>query len=243
MKESFATLFFKDESDRNKSAVRRIIVGVLDHGHTDPGKDFLSVDELTVFAGFKAERRRVQFLAGRYIAKATVRQEHPEIAPQIINIVNGVWGFPLIHAPSLYQTTISISHTVGCGAALFSPSNTHPLGLDVEAIDENNLSPLGRFLSADEQSLVVLAGMPLLEGMHLLWSAKEAAGKALKVGFAVPEEIYTISSLSLSNNIYHIFFDKLPMLKVAGWLHGNLTVCAAFPSVWSLMEIKKGVVP
>ncbi|MCK5679201.1 4'-phosphopantetheinyl transferase superfamily protein [bacterium] len=235
MKEYFSTANFSEELE-----TRTLTVGILeDYDTVTLNPDCLSFNEWGIYRGFKVDKRRNQFLAGRYIAKETIRKEHPGMALGAINIVHGVWGFPLIHSDSLNQATISICHADHYAAALFFASNTHPVGIDLEEISENNLPAFKRFISEEEQSLIKSENLPFLEMMHLLWSAKEAVGKALKVGFAIPEEIYSIASISLTDNIYHLVFEKLPMLKVAGWLHGDHAVCIAFPSVWFLSEIKR----
>ncbi len=235
MNEYFLTVNFREGSE-----ARNVIVGILEHGApVAQGTDYLSGDEKAIYSRFKVDSRRNQFLAGRYIAKETVRQEHPNMALGAINIVHGIWGFPLVHSDALYQTTVSIGHADCCAAALYFNSNTHPVGIDVEELTEKNSSALKNFIAEGEQELIRSANLNFSEVIHLLWSAKEAAGKALKVGFTIPEEMYTISSITVSNNIYSIIFEKLPMLTVAGWRYGNHVVCIAFPTVWCLIEMKR----
>lgn len=235
MSDCFFTVSFREGAE-----VRNVTVGILEHGAPVAlGTDFLSEDEKAIYSRFKVDSRRNQFLAGRYIAKETVRQKHPNMELGAINIVHGIWGFPLVHSDALYQTTVSIGHADYCAAALFFDSNTHPVGIDVEEMTEKNLPALENFIAGREQELIRSANLNFFEVMHLLWSAKEAAGKALKVGFTIPEEMYNISSITMSNNMYSIVFEKLPMLTVAGWRYGNHVVCIAFPTVWRLIEMKR----
>lgn len=234
MQKIFITVNFREGAQ-----VRSVSVGILEDGVQDAlGNVFLSEEEKEIYSRFKVGSRRKQFLAGRYIAKETVRRKYPEIEPGEISIIHGVWGFPLLHTDALYQASISIGHADCCAAALFFDSNTHPIGIDVEEMTEKNLSALKHFITEKEQKYIQSAGLHFSEEMHLLWSAKEAAGKALKVGFAIPEDIYTISSITENNDVYSILFENLPMLKVVGWLFGNHVVCIAFPSVWCVTEMK-----
>jgi len=216
-------------------------LGILQHGGlAELGTEFLSADERGIYNKFKVDRRRSEFLAGRYIAKESVRHENADLSPNSINIVHGVWGFPLIHSPGLHRATLSIGHTDRCAAAIFYSSNTHPVGMDIEEIKKDNLPAFKSFISDLEQELITSAQLPYLEAMHLIWSSKEAAGKALRVGFTIPEKLYAISSINVEEDVYHISFERLSMLKVIGWLHGEFSICIAFPSVWNLGKIKRG---
>ncbi len=94
-------------------------------------------------------------------------------------------------------------------------------------------------MSGKELVLVDEAGYSDTELLHILWSSKEAAGKALRIGFNAPENLYSISSVENINGIYHICFDKLPQLKTIGWIQDNLVICVAFPSVRSFKKINK----
>ena len=215
-------------------------LGILEHkGLAELGTDCLSVDEQQLYTNFKADRRRSEFLGGRYIAKESVRHENPDIPPQLINIVHGVWGFPLIHTRSLHKATISIGHTDRCAAAIFSSSNTIPVGIDIEEIKQENLRAFTSFITKSEQELIRSGQLPYREAMHLIWSSKEAAGKALRVGFTIPENLYAISSIKQTDGLYHVSFEKLGMLQVIGWVYGDFSICIAFPSVWNLGKIKR----
>jgi len=222
------------------AATECMTLGILEHrGLAELGTDFLSLDELGIYSNFKVDSRRSEFLAGRYIAKEAVRQERPDLFPKSINIVHGVWGFPLIHTPGLHRATVSIGHTQRCAAAIFYSSNTLPVGVDVEEIKEGNLPAFKRFISNTEQELIASGQLPSLETMHLIWSAKEAAGKALKVGFTIPENLYAISSIKCEEGFYLISFENLSMLKVIGWVDGDFSICIASPSIWKFGKIKE----
>lgn len=235
MKKYFSTLSF-----HNGSQAESLTLGILHHGGlAELGPEFLSADELNIYNSFKVDRRRSEFLAGRYIAKESIRQENTQLSPNAINIVPGVWGFPLIHSPGLHKATVSIGHTDRCVTAIFYSSNTHPVGIDIEEIKSRNLPAFKTFISDVEQELITSRQLPFLDAMHLIWSAKEAAGKALRVGFTIPETLYTISSVDCDQGLYHICFEKLSILQVIGWLHDEFSICIAFPSVWKFGELKR----
>lgn len=222
------------------AVTERMTLGILQHrGVAELGTEFLSADEHCIYNTFKVDRRRSEFLAGRYIAKEAVRKQHPEFTMESINIVHGVWGFPLIHTPGLQKTTISIGHTERCAVALFYSSNILPIGVDMEEIKEANMPAFRRFISSSERELIASGQYTSLPMMHLLWSAKEAAGKALKVGFTIPEELYVISSIECEQDFYRIGFKNLSMVTVTGWVDGDFAICIAYPSVWKLGKINE----
>lgn len=200
---------------------------------------YLSNDEHDLYSKLKVDSRREQFVAGRYAAKQCIRRAFPSYDPESINIAYGAWGFPLIQAEGLYQTSISIAHTDHYAASLLSLTNTHPIGIDLEEIDEDHNKALDRFISAKEQSMVKDFDGRKTELLHLLWSSKEAAGKALKIGFNAPEDIYSISEVGIEKGFFHVSFDQLPQMKVVGWIQDGHILCIAFPSVWNFKTLKK----
>ena len=200
--------------------------------------DYLSEGEQEIYKGLRVGQRRRQFLAGRYIAKECVCQDHPSLQRSSINIVNGAWGGPLIHSEHLQNTLISISHTDNFAAALFSASNMFPAGMDIEEIRDDQIPSLQNFMSPREREILLAENLPYKEALHLMWSAKEAAGKALMVGFNLPEDCYHISSFASNGNSFHIGFENLPILQCIGWLKNNLSVCVAVPSILSFEKLE-----
>lgn len=202
-------------------------------------RKYLSNEEENLYQKLRVDSRRNQFIAGRYIAKNCIRILFPSFKLKSINIAYGVWGFPLIHTEGLYQTCISIAHSDHYAASLFFSSNTHPIGIDIEEINEKHDHSLKRFMSAKEKLLIEESAEPDTELLHLFWSSKEAVGKALKIGFRAPDNMYSISKAKIVNGIFYVNFDQLPQLNVIGWIRDDYIICVAFPSEWSFKTLKK----
>jgi 4'-phosphopantetheinyl transferase EntD len=189
----------------------------------------LSVQERKIFDKMKVVSRQIEFLAGRYIAKKAITHNHPHFIPELVSVIHGVWGFPLVQAVGLTDTGISIAHTNQHALAVFCPNNTHPIGADIEEINEENRIAIQKFLLKSETSLLVKRSYDLT---LVLWSAKEAAGKALRVGFNVPESLLEISSIKKIGRMYHIRFSQLLQLKAIARIWNGTSICVAYPSVW-----------
>jgi 4'-phosphopantetheinyl transferase EntD len=195
----------------------------------------LSIQERKIFDKMKVVSRQMEFLAGRYVAKKAIFYNHPRFSPELVSVIPGVWGFPLVQADGIADTGISIAHTNVHALALFCPNNTHPIGADIEEINKGNKVSVLKFLLKSELPLLINQSSDLA---LVLWSAKEAAGKALRVGFNVPESLLEISSIKKIGRMYHIRFAQLPQLKAIARFWDSTSVCIAYPSVWEFNKIE-----
>ena len=193
----------------------------------------LSVQEKKIFDKLKVVSRQREFLAGRYVAKKAIIYNHPHLIHELVSIIHGVWGFPIVQTVGLADTGISIAHTNRHAIALFCPNNTHPIGIDVEEINEENRMLVEKFLLKRELSLLINTSAVLA---IVLWSAKEAAGKALRVGFNVPESLLEVFSIKKIGRMYHIRFSQLPQLNAIARIWNKTSVCISYPSVWELKK-------
>jgi 4'-phosphopantetheinyl transferase len=164
--------------------------------------DLLSYQESSVFTTLKTEKRRHDWLLGRWTAKQLVQQvaqekfgqaipltafsilARPDGAPQVI------WDEPVVG----FDCTISISHSAGVALCALVEGAERPLGADVELIQPRISDFAGDYFTMIEQALVercAEAWRPTL--ITAIWSAKEAALKALRVG--LKEDTRSVSCL------------------------------------------------
>jgi 4'-phosphopantetheinyl transferase EntD len=118
-----------------------------------------------------------------------LNQVFPDINPADLKIATGCLGEPLLQNLA-WPYGVSIAHDDLWNAGLCFPLSV-PMGIDVETITEKNRTIIASILSAHEKDLCSHEEEPL-ELFHLLWTAKEAAGKAIGLGFRVPTEWYEI---------------------------------------------------
>lgn len=125
-------------------------------------------------AGLKSPKRRRDWLLGRWAAKTLLRQVLGEL-PSVLNDKDGVpyvVGYPDLH--------ISISHSGDF--ALCALTVDGAVGADLEQIAPRSAAFVADYFTPPEIAFMAQAPDTL---PTLLWSAKEAALKALHVGLSV----------------------------------------------------------
>lgn len=151
------------------------------------GTDWLGEAERAQLARLRFPKRRADWRVGRWVAKHAVAQCLRErgIRPVLsaIEILPASDGAPEVRVGALdLALTVSISHAgdtgfaVACGAAV-------PLGCDVERVERRSPRFVNDYFTPREALLVhqsPAASRPFLAS--LLWSAKESALKARRVG-------------------------------------------------------------
>jgi len=165
--------------------------------------DSLSARERQVYDGFKADKRRIEWLAGRTLAKQLVRDYLDVHGPEgsragLVEILPSRGGAPVVWLTpegkteaALLDVCLSISHRSPvppaegispedglAGAALAeSPSR---IGIDIELVEERHPSFVRSYFCLEERKWVGCDPFRITLG----WAAKEAALKALRTGLA-----------------------------------------------------------
>ena len=145
--------------------------------------EYLHPEELLRYQGFSLPKRRREFLAGRLCAKLALTELLPEqaLAPRQLFITSDPSGRPLPPGdeaglpPGLH---LSITHGGEFAGAIAA---NRPCGIDLQPLGDNLLRVRERYcLPADEVLLSqTLTHLGERERLALLWTAKEAAKKAL----------------------------------------------------------------
>ena len=164
----------------------------LARGRPPPG--LLSAAEAEKFQRFTSEKRRRDWLLGRWTAKQLLRRvmEDEGRAPlplhQII-IENNASGAPVVAGAPLAEGaryTLSLSHShrhAFCAVVAWAP---WPLGVDLERIGPRLERFAGDFFAPEEMALLHRAPPAMVDTLiTAIWSAKEAALKALQLGLRV----------------------------------------------------------
>lgn len=156
------------------------------HGSVLP--NFLSLAELDKLSTLRFEKRRREWLLGRWTAKRLLKAVVPECAVlplRMISIENDPSGAPRAFLPGgiLLEGILSISHREDAAACAYGPDPTLPLGIDLERIEPRSSAFIADFLTASEAAAAnALPGTARDRWAVLCWSVKEAVLKALGIG-------------------------------------------------------------
>ncbi len=138
---------------------------------------FLSKGELEAYQSFKIEKRRRQWLAGRYALKS-MAANYFSFDVKYTEIKNLASGQPILKVPGGTKLPVSISHCDDYAAAAID-FNSEGIGVDIEAVEPR--SRAWERQSFCEEEISSRASFFLTE----LWAKKEAVLKFLGVGLTI----------------------------------------------------------
>ncbi len=191
------------------------------------GLQWLSPREQARLARFRFTKRRSEYLTRRWTAKHAVagalRCDSSVHRLAGIEILNHPGGAPYIEVDGRRPALeISISDRAGWAVCLVGAPGTGALGIDLELVEPRSDAFIADFFTPREAAYVrdLGAGDARDEAANLIWSAKEAALKVLKVG--------------LRADTRDVEVQLLPGRREDGWtpmvVHGPRA--AMFPGWW-----------
>lgn len=189
---------------------------------------WLSEDERAVLAGLRFEKRRRDWLLGRWTAKRTVemalRLGPPggslgELSPNQISIMAAPDGAPeVLIGGRPCGLNLSISHCGGVALCAVAPGPLRP-GCDLERVEPRSPAFVDDYFTAAERDWWLgqpEKWRPLTA--NLLWSAKESALKVLRSGLRADTRSVQIDPGSI------IFGPPGQWLPLRGELDGGETL-------------------
>jgi 4'-phosphopantetheinyl transferase len=159
-----------------------------------PGLDWLSVRERARLDQLRFTKRRTEFLlrrwAGKYAVARSVGRPMHSSSTSRIELLNHPTGAPYVELDGRpADLDVSLSDRAGTAVALVGPRGSGPgtLGIDLEVVEPRTEGFVSDFLTESEAAWVhgrrLSAGEDgWQEAANLIWSAKEAALKVLRVG-------------------------------------------------------------
>jgi 4'-phosphopantetheinyl transferase len=161
-----------------------------------PAEDFLGEDEKLQFAGFQFAAKKDSFLLGRLAAKRALGALINEPDLRRIEIRAGVYGQPLIEHPRAGRADVAVSHSHGLAVALAFPA-AYPMGIDLETVAAASAATILGEMQASPAELawLVSSGVDEATACFVLWTAREALGKALKIGINSPLGILALAEI------------------------------------------------
>lgn len=201
----------------------------------------------------ESPHRLREWLAGRLAAKALVARQAGALEPAAIEIWADEHGAPRVRftdsARGAFEPPeISISHSHGRVLAAAIPAAAGArVGVDIEAVAPRRDAFVRRILTARELDALAAFEGRVEERVAVLWSLKEAAGKALGVGMPrfLPWQIELTPgaadgswSVTLTGSALDRF-TELGALEARG--HG--AVAAGFARATAVVTLRRGVAP
>ncbi len=205
---------------RHNGVEQRVCFAAVDAA---PTHEFLSEGEKEKLAGFQFAAKKQGFLLGRLAAKRALGAllEEPDLRQ--IEIRSGVYGQPLVQHPRGACAEVTVSHSHGLAVALaYRPE--FPMGIDLETVSAVSAPTIIGELGASPAELTWLAtgGVDEATACCVLWSAREALGKALKIGLNGPLGVLALSEIRPEG--------------AGGWIGRYLN----FPRCQCLTQVKNG---
>ena len=151
--------------------------------------ELLTPAELRYFEQLKAEKRRHDWLLGRWTGKRLMQAMIGKGIPlNAIEILPAEDGAPMVRVQASLSRgpwTLSISHSHDCGFC-GGVEGRVPLGVEIERVEARTEGFVRDYFVGEEIALVEAVPRASREGVvTAIWSAKESALKAIRLGLSV----------------------------------------------------------
>lgn len=177
-----------------------------DEATMPPGIDWLSARERSRLDRFRFTKRRTEFLLRRWVGKYAVARSiglSTDIGSVArIEMLNHPSGAPYVDVDGRRaDLDVSLSDRAGAAVALVGPPGSGPgtLGIDIEVVEPRSEGFVHDFLTESEAAWVRSRRLRdgedgWQEAANLVWSAKEAALKVLRVGLRADTRIVEVAA-------------------------------------------------
>jgi len=170
----------------------------------------MTKQEQKIAEQFETGLLRLRYAAGRYCAKQAIGFYNPALQNQTINIGSGIWGYPYVDDDVKGQMNISIAHSDEAAIAVCT-HGALPVGVDMEDYKKVK-DAIFLSLFTDKEKMLLTIPKKQSEMLHVMWVAKEAAAKALRTGFLLPESFFEVSGIIEKEGVWHVNFEQVDIL-------------------------------
>ena len=188
---------------------------------------FLHPVETAYFSTLKFDLRQRSYLLGRYCAKQALAGYTGISTLHHFNIDRGIFEQPIVSCPCAEKIQVSISHSNQTAIALAFPE-AHPMGIDLERIQDRYLAVIQSQLTAKELELFHSSSDPNLLST-VLWTAKEALSKVLRTGLMGSFEALAIQHLGRQENNWISEFQHFAQYQAFSFLLGDFICSIVLP--------------
>jgi phosphopantetheinyl transferase len=193
-----------------------------------PPAGLLSGAERAAFASLRTPKRRRDWLLGRWTGKALCRgwlaREGVTVAAERLSILAAPDGAPeaLIETVGPLSVVLSLSHRDDFGLAALCDDASVLLGADIELCEPRPPGFAEDFFNGGENAwLVGLQGEERVAGETELWSLKEAALKAARVGLRADTRSVEVTAPRMAAGAWTVTGIELRLgrpIAAVGWV-------------------------
>ncbi len=192
---------------------------------------YLHPQEHEYFGTLKFEKRRKDYLLGRYCAKRAIQVLGQDARPERIFIDHGVFNQPVVVNRGNIQ--VSIAHSDGFGASIAFPESC-PMGIDIERVDISKNEVLESQMTQEETKLIDLFPFSYQAALTSLWTFKESLSKALRTGLTTPFHSFEVSRVEVEGRCATGYFRNFSQYKVISFDLNNLICSITYPKDFKL---------
>jgi 4'-phosphopantetheinyl transferase len=160
------------------------------------GDEWLGPDERDKQATLRFSKRRDDWRLKRWAAKQALQASTGLGALERLQVLNTAAGIPVPHdGSSALPFALSLADREGTALCTLGPAGAR-LGCDIELVEPRSAAFVGDWFTPEEQAAVAAAGTRAAADLvaNLIWSAKEAALKALGIGLRRPTRAVTVTA-------------------------------------------------
>jgi 4'-phosphopantetheinyl transferase EntD len=171
----------------------------------------LDVKEQCFYKRLSPKRKRT-FLLGRNAAKLAVASLAGKPGLTSVCIHPGVFSQPVVVAELSHPVGVSITHDENEAFAVAFPAG-HPMGIDVEIVEENKYIPILSQLTDYEIDQGERLPVQRISWLTVAWTAKEALSKVLRCGLTCPFHMLEVRSMQYRDDCYWGVFSNFPQYQ------------------------------
>jgi|AutmiccommuBRH23_1029490.scaffolds.fasta_scaffold00009_191 4'-phosphopantetheinyl transferase len=189
-----------------------------DSTHLPESLNWLSGDESLQFQGFRFQKRRNDWLLGRWTVKRLIQSIYSEVkdlSSNRISIKNEASGAPyaLIDGDQMKES-LSLSHRENLGVSAICKNPDVSIGIDLEEIESKSHGFIEDYFTSQESNAIF--ALPAEQQSliaSLFWSGREAIMKAMQTGLRIDtrEIAFQCPSLNLNDEWQPMVITHAPV--------------------------------
>ncbi len=199
------------------NALDRLSLGyiLLEHDYLGPfAWDALTPFEQSIATGF-SERRKRSFIASRISLKLLAYKMglvHAEQEAHTLETANRNDRRPILSDRVDFYASVSHDKRF-----VLTVADKRPIGVDIEVISPKLVKAGHIFMSKDELATAGSSGLDMTQGATMIWTAKEAASKALNLHLIDAWRAVHLAKLDVKESIFIYGGGELTATHLFAW--------------------------